>query len=210
MSGVCSRASPVEAHRLFGLAGLFVHQAGIVEDLRRVLSKFDQADMELERRLEIGGMQGEAGQAAQGIRGFRIGIDHLFVQALGAVAIAQSGIGECQVGLRFGPVRTVLQAAFERLHGAAIVDALQAQVARAEAGFIFFGSLVEHQLVPALGFVQLAGVLQKERDVPDGREGVGVGLDRAIVGRAGAGGIAELFPNDTEIGVRPRRIADGP
>ena len=116
--------------------------------------------MKLQRGIEIGGLNGQRRQPAQRVHGFRIGVQHLLVQPLGVVALAQSAVGQRQVGVRFGPLRAILQAAFERLRGAAVVFALQPQVAQAEARFFLLGSPFQHLFVVALGFFQLAGVLQ--------------------------------------------------
>src|ERR1035437_10047101 len=46
------------ADRLVELARFFVHQAGVVEHLRRALAQIDQAHVELQRGIEIVGLDG--------------------------------------------------------------------------------------------------------------------------------------------------------
>jgi len=49
------------------------------------------------------------------------------------IAFAQTAIGEGEVGMRFRPVGTMLDAAFEGFGGAAEIVAVQAEIAQAEA-----------------------------------------------------------------------------
>src|SRR5262249_2139733 len=130
-----------------------------------------------------------------------IGVQHFFVEALGVVAIAESGVSERQVGMGFGPCGPIFQTAFEGFGGTAEILALEAEVAHAEARFLFFRRALQYLVVVALGLLELSRVLQQQRQIPKRRKSVGVGLHGTFVGGARGGEVAQLLAYDTEIGV---------
>src|SRR5450759_3014706 len=56
--GYLRKGIAILADRLVELARFFVHQAGVVEHLRRALAQIDQARVELQRGIEIVGLNG--------------------------------------------------------------------------------------------------------------------------------------------------------
>src|SRR3982751_766805 len=157
--------------------------------------------MVLESGVEIRDLDCHSSQPAQRVERLRVDLEHFLVNPLGFGTVAESGVAEGEIRLRLGPLRTVAEAAFEGLGGGAEIFALQAEVTQTETGFLFLRRLLEDGLVPPLRLVDLTGVLQQERDIPDRREGIWVGLNGMVVSRAGALDVAEMFADDPQVGM---------
>ena len=80
---------------------------------------------------------------------------------IGMVSLAESAVCKREVGVGLGPCGAVLEAAFEGLHGAAEIFALQAQIAHAEARFLFLRRPLQHLLIVAFRLFELAGVFEQ-------------------------------------------------
>ena len=122
--------------------------------------------MILERLLDVGSIQTERRQAAQGIERLRVVLQHCLVGGLRALVVAHLPEGQCQVHVCLDPLGALFQTHLEHFGRAPIVFVLQLHVAQPEAGFVGVRSLLQNGGVGALGFLGLARAFQQQRQVP--------------------------------------------